>query len=104
MGRRNTSFYDDLFLQKTKAIFCKVIDNLNANKEIDHVEALTSRETMARWDDNSQSGSTAGSSKTRWPVTFEQFVEHLDGQDEFVQDAAELLVSVSAAEERALVD
>lgn len=30
-----------------------------------------------------------------WPVTFEQFVEHLDAQDRFVKNLAELLVSVS---------
>jgi hypothetical protein len=97
---RNTSFYDDLFLQKTKAIFCQVIENLNANREIDKVAALSSIETIDRWDDDSHLAAAGfageySQSKSRWPVTFEQFVEHLDGQDEFVQHTAELLVSVS---------
>ena len=31
----------------------------------------------------------------RSKVTYEQFVEHLDGQDQFVKDIGELLVGVS---------
>lgn len=98
---RNTSSYDDILLQKTKAIICQVLDNLNQHQEIQDVQVLSGRETIERWDNDTSIIPSQGSSQVEkrvWPVTFEQFVEHLDGQDRFVKNLAELLVSVSRKE------
>lgn len=96
---RNTSSYDDILLQKTKAIICQVLDNLNLHQEIQDVQALSGRETVERWSDDVRSISVSSGAppeeKKVWPVTFEQFVQHLDCQDRFTKNLAELLVSVS---------
>jgi len=93
----NTSFFDDLLLQKTKGIVCQVLDNLNEHEEIAHVQALSSRETNERFSNviGIPSAEVRAHEKARRKVTFEQFVENLDGQDQFVKNLVEILVSVS---------
>ncbi|UZJ51624.1 hypothetical protein CBS101457_000944 [Exobasidium rhododendri] len=95
MGRSNHAFFDDLLLQKTKGVVCQVLKELNESSEIEFVQALSSRETNERY--SNVTGVDASTlleiDRARKGVTYEHFVENLDGQDQLVKNLVELLVS-----------